>query len=172
MHDDSPLEARNVGLRDVAYYFSIITAVLGRLTHHRPDTSAQAPFTLGKGNEVDDSDDLDDEKFGANLEHLLRCLEQSLYDLLVQKTVELLYLEALYWRQHLDDGLFAEKPSKRQQLSSTWPWAIPTALLVLWGVCWMFYDSFQRPSKPLRSVLRDDYIRECWPPDKADLYSG
>lgn len=92
MRHDSPFDAKDVGLCDVAYYFSIVTAVLGRLTHHRQHASVQSPLTLGAGNEVDD---LGDEKFVANLEHLLLCLEQSLYDLLIQKTIELLDLERL-----------------------------------------------------------------------------
>ena len=153
----------------MAYYFGIVTAVLGRLTHRG---SAQSPVTPGRnGNQVDDSNDLDDEKFVANLEHLLRCLEQSLYDLLIQNTVALLALEALHWQQHLDDELFAENPGRRQYPSSTWPWTIRTALLVLWGVCWMFYNPFQRQSIPSQSSLQDDGFLDflC---DEAGSLSG
>jgi hypothetical protein len=37
-------------------------------------------------------------------------------------------------------GWFFEWPSGRHPLNSTWPWAdVKPSLLVLWGVCWMFY---------------------------------
>lgn len=113
MNHDLPFAAKNVDLADVAHYLGIVTAVLGRLNHYRQNADAKSPFTLRSENEVDEVDDLEDEKFVANLEHLLRCLEHLLYDLLIQKTVELLDLEALYWQQHLDDALFAEKPGRR-----------------------------------------------------------
>lgn len=169
MHHDLPFAAKNVDLADVAYYLGIVTAVLGRLNHYRQHADAESPFTLRRENEVDD---LEDEKFVANLEHLLRCIEHLLYHLLIQKTVELLDLEALYWQQHLDDALFAEKPGRRQQLSSTWPWTIRTALLVLWGVCWMFFDSFRSLSKTAQSILREDTFWEYWPTDDPDCFGG
>ena len=172
MHHGSPFDAGHVGLCEVAYYFGIVTAVLARLDSRRQQPSPQSPSTHGNGKEVEDSDDLNDEKFVANLEHLLRCLAHSLYGLLIQKTIELLDLEALYRQQHLDDGLFAEKPGRRQRVSSTWPWAMPTALLVLWGVCWMFFDSLQKLSKPWRTVLLDDQFWECWDREEIDLHDG
>jgi hypothetical protein len=40
-------------------------------------------------------------------------------------------------------GWFFEWPSGRHPLSSTWPWAdVKPSLLVLWGVCWMFFPTF------------------------------
>ena len=30
-------------------------------------------------------------------------------------------------------------PGKRRPPSPCWPWNIRTSLIVLWGVCWMFY---------------------------------
>jgi len=39
-------------------------------------------------------------------------------------------------------GWFFEWPSGRHPLNSTWPWAdVKPSLLVLWGVCWMFYPT-------------------------------
>jgi hypothetical protein len=37
-------------------------------------------------------------------------------------------------------GWFFEWPSGRHPLNSTWPWAdVKPSLIVLWGVCWMFF---------------------------------
>ena len=30
-------------------------------------------------------------------------------------------------------------PGKRRSPTPSWPWNIKTSLIVLWGVCWMFY---------------------------------
>jgi hypothetical protein len=39
-------------------------------------------------------------------------------------------------------GWFFEWPSGRHPLNSTWPWAdVKPSLLVLWGVCWMFFPT-------------------------------
>ena len=35
------------------------------------------------------------------------------------------------------------RPVRSQGQSTTMPWVIKTALAVLWGVCWMFYEPFQ-----------------------------
>jgi hypothetical protein len=40
-------------------------------------------------------------------------------------------------------GWFFEWPSGRHPLNSTWPWAyVKPSLLVLWGVCWMFFPDY------------------------------
>jgi hypothetical protein len=40
-------------------------------------------------------------------------------------------------------GWFFEWPSGRHPLNSTWPWAdVKPSLLVLWGVCWMFFPTY------------------------------
>ena len=36
---------------------------------------------------------------------------------------------------------FTEWPGGRRPLNTTWPWDVKPALMVLWGVCWMFYGS-------------------------------
>ena len=45
----------------------------------------------------------------------------------------------LWLQKHSIDDWFAEWPNGQRPLSTTWPWNIKPALLVLWGVCWMFY---------------------------------
>ncbi|KAI9880497.1 MAG: hypothetical protein M1830_002537 [Pleopsidium flavum] len=162
LHHDLRFDAKAIGLCELARSFDIVTAFLARLSH-RPGHAG--PITSGK--EIVPSD-LDDEKFIANLEHLLRRLQYILFDLLIKKLIELLIIEALYWQKHLDDGIFAEGPGRRQQLSTTWPWNIRTSLLVLWGVCWMFYDSFRGLSRTAQNILLDDQFWDFWPTDEAN----
>ncbi|MCJ1224538.1 hypothetical protein MMC12_001183 [Toensbergia leucococca] len=87
------------------------------------------------------------EKFIANLEHLLQCLgdvvfEAIIYHKQIEKEVDDLHWYK-YWRQQreTDDGWFSEWPNSRHPLSTTWPWNVKPSLLVLWGVCWMFFDN-------------------------------
>lgn len=43
-------------------------------------------------------------------------------------------------------GWFFEWPSGLHPLNSTWPWAdVKPSLIVLWGVCWMFYPEYGDP---------------------------
>ncbi|MCJ1432764.1 hypothetical protein MMC27_002121 [Xylographa pallens] len=86
--------------------------------------------------------------FVANLEHLLLCLQQAALQALMSHSLGLLEAEILhyqdrkeYWqpRKRRDDDWFSEWPSGRRPLSTTWPWNIKPSLVVLWGVCWMFY---------------------------------
>jgi hypothetical protein len=55
-------------------------------------------------------DYLDNEQFVANLDPFLQCLEHLLYKLLLQKTVEVLNPEALYWQHYLDINASARIP--------------------------------------------------------------
>ncbi len=162
LRHDLRFDAKAIGLCELARSFDIVTAVLGRLSHRPRYADLKGPITSGKEIAVGD---INDEKFIANLEHLLRRLQHILFDLLVQKSIELLNIEALYWQQHLNDGIFAEGPGRRQQLSTTWPWNIRTSLLVLWGVCWMFYDSYRGLSKVAQNILLSEHFWDLWPTD-------
>ncbi|KAI9773004.1 MAG: hypothetical protein M1839_002274 [Geoglossum umbratile] len=88
--------------------------------------------------------DVLEEKYIANVEHLLL---RYIYDLRYQlrKLILLrLVVEVHLWAQQiLDQGWFSEWPNGRPPLCSTWPWNIKPSLVVLWGVCWMFvnYDT-------------------------------
>ncbi|KAF7946978.1 uncharacterized protein EAE97_004227 [Botrytis byssoidea] len=48
-------------------------------------------------------------------------------------------------REHLFGvGWFLEWPGGQRPLNSTWPWSgVKLSILVLWGVCWMFYMRMQ-----------------------------
>ena len=99
---------------------------------------------------------LECEKGLANLEHMLRCLQQAALEALIQISLKRLEGDLVawyqYWRQrrHTSVSWFSEWSSSRRPLSTTWPWNIKPSLIVLWGVCWMFYadgDSTRMPDQ-------------------------
>jgi hypothetical protein len=81
---------------------------------------------------------------------LLRCLEQILAELCrrakLRRREELIHrflrFLALLWQKLLESLLFShnvsEFPNKHRPPCTTMPWNIRPALVVLWGVCWMF----------------------------------
>ena len=88
------------------------------------------------------------DKLTATCQHLLRSLQSIALDAII--THRYLYLDQaethnLHWQfrwQHskrLGEEWFAEWPNSHRPLSTTWPWNIKPSLVVLWGVCWMFY---------------------------------
>lgn len=87
------------------------------------------------------------EKFVANLEHLLRCLQQAAAEALVHNALKLLEADILHWHQywqqrHLSQKeWFAEWPNGQPPLNTTWPWNVKPSLVILWGVCWKFFDN-------------------------------
>lgn len=82
--------------------------------------------------------------FLANLEHMLLCLQQAALEALICCNIKLLITSLVRWyqswkqRRYTTEAWFTEWPSGRRPLSTTWPWNIKAALVVLWGVCWMF----------------------------------
>jgi len=98
------------------------------------------------------------ENFVANLEHILRCLKQLALDVIIRQYLNLVEAHILHWhhfwqqRRHLDEGWFAEWPNGQRPLSTTWPWNVKPSLLVLWGVCWMFYGSPGYNTNALRNT--------------------
>lgn len=93
-----------------------------------------------------DCDYLKCEKFIANLEHLLRCLQQAIVEALIHNILKLIDADILHWHPNWQqrrgdrEGWFAEWPNGQPPLNTTWPWNVKPSLVVLWGVCWMFYD--------------------------------
>jgi hypothetical protein len=89
--------------------------------------------------------DLKEEKYAANLVHLLRRLQHILFQVLVHRSITRLDELALHWytywqqQKKVDEGWFNEWPCGQRPLSTTWPWNIRPSLMVLWGVCWKFY---------------------------------
>ena len=109
------------------------------------------------------------EKSVANLDHILRCLRQAALERLVYYGLESLEADILHWRQywqqqkHLNHGWFSEWPNGRRPLSTTWPWNIRPSLVVLWGVCWMFYDNNTGSSRNLSQEFEGQNSGSFWP---------
>lgn len=104
----------------------------------------QSSVNSKNSNEV--CDKLKCEKFFANLEHLIRCLRHAVIEALLQERQEALrLLQIQFWNQYLQqhrgiEGWFAEWPNGQPPLNTTWPWNVKPSLVILWGVCWMFFD--------------------------------
>ena len=109
----------------------------------------------------------------ANLEHMLLCLQSAALESLIYcylKAAEAEFVQwHTYWQQRWQtgDAWFAEWPGGRRPLSTTWPWNVRPSLLVLWGVCWMFYGNEgvpPRPRKPQAAELFSENFRTRQPP--------
>ena len=85
------------------------------------------------------------DEFVANFHHLRWSLQQILLDAVIRHFLRIIEAHNLHshlgWRysKRIGEEWFAEWPNGHRPLSTTWPWNIKPSLLVLWGVCWMFY---------------------------------
>lgn len=127
------------------HIFDLSTRLLDRL-HESPGSHFLRP-RIGKSSS-DGCQSLDGEKTIANLEHLLQCLQQAAFEALVLNVSRSIEADVPGWHQHWkqrrksSEGWFAEWPNGLPPLSTTWPWNdVRPSLVVLWGVCWMFYDN-------------------------------
>ncbi|KAK2764344.1 hypothetical protein FQN54_009037 [Arachnomyces sp. PD_36] len=88
-----------------------------------------------------------DATFIANLLHLLLRLQRRLFQVLVNQSIQQIEEITRHWREYwqqqrkLGGNWFNEWPDGRRPLSTTWPWNIRPSLVILWGVCWMFYNN-------------------------------
>ncbi|KAL9126503.1 MAG: hypothetical protein Q9217_004449 [Psora testacea] len=132
-------------------------------TEHNGDDRSFASSNLRYG-------DFTCRKFHANMLHLILSLQQAAFNAIVRYFLDLIEDSILRWYQFwlhkkgaIDDW-FAEWPNGHRPLSTTWPWNIKPALLVLWGVCWMFYDNEgiapQNPNVP-RTSEQDLWTRQA-----------
>lgn len=134
---DSEFAASTCTTATLSHILDLTTLVLDRL----PGTQSGNSGKIGD----DGCEYLKCEKLLANLEHLIRCLQQALVVALINRALIQLNLVLLhqYWQQHRqlsDEWWFAEWPNGQPPLNTTWPWNVKPSLVVLWGVCWMFYD--------------------------------
>lgn len=142
---------------DKLYDILALTAALVDRLQNRSGSSIQR-----KRKGADDDvvcDDFKCDKYVANLEHLLRCLKQTALDAIIRHYLKVVEAHILHWHHHwqyqkrIDEGWFAEWPNGQRPLSTMWPWNVKPSLLVLWGVCWMFYgssaynNSYSRPTR-------------------------
>lgn len=101
-------------------------------------------------------------KATAKLEHVLCCLRQAALEALIFRELESFEEVVEEWHQHwlqgrqLDYGWFLEWPNGCRPLSTTWPWNVRPSLVVLWGVCWMFYDNATKSAEQMRQQLETD----------------
>lgn len=110
------------------------------------------------------------EIFLANLEHLLLSLQQVAYEALIIITLRSIHSDILHWQQYwqerrqTNEGWFAEWPNGQRPLNTTWPWNVKPSLVVLWGVCWMFYgnddNDFGATQKPRADPNQTFRIRQ------------
>ncbi|KAL8870804.1 MAG: hypothetical protein Q9174_003231, partial [Haloplaca sp. 1 TL-2023] len=95
----------------------------------------------------------------ANLVHVLRCLRQASLEALISLELKSAEADIQRWHAHwlqgrqLTHGWFLEWPNGRRPLNTTWPWNVRPSLVVLWGVCWMFYDNSTKSVKEMRQQL-------------------
>ena len=95
----------------------------------------------------------------ANFDHILRCLRQASLEALISLELKSAEADIQRWHAHwlqgrqLTQGWFLEWPNGRRPLSTTWPWNVRPSLVVLWGVCWMFYDNSTRSVEEMRQQL-------------------
>ncbi|KAL9599576.1 MAG: hypothetical protein Q9219_003732 [cf. Caloplaca sp. 3 TL-2023] len=109
-------------------------------------------------------DRLEHEKFIAKLNRIIKYLRISALEAPNFQGLESLedddQQRCQRWSEgrQLDYGWFSEWPNGRRPLSTTWPWNIRPSLVVLWGVCWMFYDNNTRSAQELRQQLEDEEV--------------
>ena len=144
------------GLRHI---YDLTTMLLARLPSSAGDRSKSG--LLPEPLFAPSSPSLNQEKCIANLDHILRCLRQAALEALIHHGMKALEEDLKQWHQswlcgrQLDRGWFSEWPGGRRPLSTTWPWNIRPSLVVLWGVCWMFYDNSTRSVGQSRQQLEE-----------------
>nr|POF08162.1 hypothetical protein CFP56_62742 [Quercus suber] len=134
---DQDFDLRPLSLNGLA---KLVVLTKDLLQSFAPTKHGCSVRTLCEGNDILDAE----ETYVANLQHLLLCLYHQLLELLVVRLVELAHKQLKesqkdQERQWID--WFFEFPDARHPLSTTWPWSIRPSLAVIWGVCWMFFDS-------------------------------
>ena len=123
-------------------------------------------------------DNIDYAKYLANLEYLLRCLQQAALDALIQHSLDALESDYHHWDQYLEQqrrlrlDWFTEWPSGQPPLSTTMPWNIKPSLMVLWGVCWMFYMTTGLPNVSRQTHDDDWAVPQPWAGSGVQNYNG
>lgn len=122
-----------------------IRVLLGRLqdwssTHAVPASSGLAEDSWSGESTCD--------KIVAESQDILRSLQHIALDAILRHFEDIAEAHIPHWQywqfhwqysKRIGDGWFAEWPNSHRPLSTTWPWNVKPSLLVLWGVCWMFY---------------------------------
>ncbi|ERF73909.1 hypothetical protein EPUS_05921 [Endocarpon pusillum Z07020] len=151
--------AQHATVQQAAYMFDSSTFLIGKLE------AVQLSKVKSWADTDPDCKRLKEESYIANLLHLLRRLQYVLFQILVHRSITRLDEFASHWQTYwqqqkkLGDDWFTEWPSGQRPLSTTWPWNIRPSLVILWGVCWMFYTPEQsnedKPRSPAAQQLVD-----------------
>ena len=119
------------------------TGALIRRLHDWPGSHA---VRKSRGlDEVSLSGELILNKSDVDLHRFLWTLQQTALEAIIRRFLNIFKIHSLRshvrWQhsKRIGEGWFAEWPNCHRPLSTTWPWNIKPSLLVLWGVCWMFY---------------------------------
>ena len=150
--------ARSIDELESLLFFT--NRLLGRLQDRSGSLAVQESGGLGEGCL---SGELYCDNLGANIQPILLSLQQSVLEAVIRHYLNIVEADILHWNlywQHskrIDEGWFAEWPNSHRPLSTTWPWNIKPSLLVLWGVCWMFYgpsgnNNKRRPTRNPRGA--------------------
>ncbi|KAG8526747.1 uncharacterized protein KY384_008176 [Bacidia gigantensis] len=103
----------------------------------------------------------------ANLEYLLMWFRDCALNLILRHYLDLIEYTLERYQQfwlHKKGALgnwFNEWPNGQRPLSTTWPWNVKPSLLVLWGVCWMFFDHEGRNFGPPENFGQDFWTRQA-----------
>jgi hypothetical protein len=157
--------AHTINLTHAAYLFDLTSLLIERLDTLQERCGQQTSHSLSDAARKG----LQDEKYIANLVHLLRRLQYILFEILVHRSLWQINEIVLYWQEYrrqqnkLDDGWFAEWPNGERPLNTSFPWNIRPSLIVLWGVCWMFSPSQNNyPKISAAGILDSPGFREVW----------
>ncbi|KAL8697123.1 MAG: hypothetical protein Q9201_007300 [Fulgogasparrea decipioides] len=150
---------RDKNIKELRHIYDLTTSLLARLPSFLGSIASQG--WPRKSSELV-SGVLSQDKTTANFDHIVRCLRQASLEALIFHGLESLEKDVQQWHQHwlqrrqLDHGWFLEWPNGRRPLSTTWPWNVRPSLVVLWGVCWMFYDNSTRSAMEMRQQLQNN----------------
>jgi hypothetical protein len=126
-------------IRDASHVFDVSTLLIERVQLAQSQMIWESP-------EFKHLDVEECSKYLANLEHLLLCYQQAALEALVKHSLQRLQSDYQHWDQYLEQqkkvygGSFSEWVGGKPPLNSTMPWNIKPSLVILWGVCWMFYN--------------------------------
>lgn len=113
-------------------------------------------------------------KSDIDLHYLVWSLEKAALEAIIHRLLKIVEVHTPHshvrWQhaKRIGEGWYAEWPNCHRPLSTTWPWNIKPSLLVLWGVCWMFYGPSDnnanrttrnpRGAAPLSEDLRTGHV--------------
>lgn len=161
--------------------FRLLSLHLGRLQ----DRSSAHAVRKSSGLAEDSwSDESICDHFAANPQDIIWSLQENALDAIIRHYLNIMNVYVLHWHlrwehsKRIGEGWFAEWPNSHRPLSTTWPWNIKPSLLVLWGVCWMFYGPTgsnkkrttrnQRGAAPLSEDLRTGPIGSQSQPSRQE----